>query len=72
MLTSVARAIVLQKLKGGPMRWTPLVKSILQESPSPWKAQTIIEWLLKHGYIERPEKGLYRITEKGLRFLETL
>jgi len=33
---------------------------------------TALEWLLKHGYIERPERGLYRITEKGLRFLETL
>jgi CTP-dependent riboflavin kinase len=31
-----------------------------------------LEWLLKHGYIERQERGIYRITEKGLRFLETL
>jgi len=61
---------VIQKLKVDAMRWMPLVESILQESR--WKAQTIIEWLSKHGYIERPERVLYCITEKGLRFLETL
>jgi len=67
----VAR-IVLENLRDGPMRWTPLIKSIVQESHSPWKAQTILEWLLRQGYIERPERGLYFITEKGQRFLETL
>jgi len=52
--------------------WTPLVNATIEESPSPWKAQTILEWLLKHDCIERPERGLYRITEKGLQFLKTL
>jgi len=67
----VAR-VVLEKLREGPMRWTPLVKAVLQESPSPWKARSILNWLLRHGYIERPKRGLYRITDKGLQFLETL
>ena len=67
----VARSILL-KLRDEPMRWTPLTTAVLQESPSPWKAQTIIGWLLKHGYVERPERGIYSITEKGLQFLETL
>ena len=64
--------IVLEKLKEGSMRWTPLTKFIIQKSPSPWKAQTIIKWLLSHDYIERPERGIYKITEKGRHFLETL
>lgn len=67
----VAR-ITLQKLSEGPMRWTPLVKAIVKESPSPWKVQSILEWLLSHGYLERPERGLYRITKKGLNLLQTL
>jgi len=54
------------------MRWTPLVKATIEKSPSPWKVQTILEWLLQHGYIERPERGLYRITDKGIQFLKTL
>lgn len=68
---SVAR-FVLQRLRDGPMRWTPLTKAILREPSTPWKAQSILEWLLRRGYVERPERGVYRITEKGMRFLETL
>lgn len=64
--------IVLRMLRDGPMRWTPLTKAILRESSTPWKAQSILDWLLRRGYVERPERGVYRITEKGLRFLETL
>ena len=64
--------IVLEKLREGPMRWTPLTKAVIQESTSPWKAQNLLEWLLRHDYVERPERGLYRITEKGRHLLKTL
>jgi len=64
--------IVLELLSKGDMRWTPLTKAVLKESPTPWKAQSILRWLLDHRYIERPDRGLYRITEKGLEFLRTL
>ena len=67
----VAR-IVLKLLSEGDMRWTSLTKNVLRESPTPWKAQSILRWLLEHGYVERPERGLYRITNKGLEFLRTL
>ena len=49
----------------------PLVKTVIHESPSLWKAQAIIEWLLKHGFIERPERGVYNITEKGRTLLKS-
>jgi len=64
--------IALDRLKLGPMRWTPLLKIVVKESPSPWKAQVIIKWLLENGYIERPERGVYSITEKGRAFLKSL
>jgi predicted transcriptional regulator len=64
--------IVLELLSRGDMHWTPLTKAVLMESPTPWKVQSILRWLLDHGYIERPERGLYRITLKGLEFLRTL
>ena len=67
-----AAKIVLEKLKYGPVRWTPLVKTVVRESPSPWKAQKILEWLLKHDYIERPERGTYNITEKGRNLLNSI
>ena len=64
--------IMLEKLEEGPMRWTPLMKAVVKESPSPWKAQVIIEWLLSNGYISRPERGIYEITKKGTSFLRSL
>lgn len=68
---SAART-VLGMLRDGPMRWTPLTKAILRKSSTPWKSQSILDWLRARGYVDRPERGLYRITEKGLRFLDTL
>jgi predicted transcriptional regulator len=65
-------SIVLKLLREEDIRWTSLTKAVLKESPTPWKVQSILRWLLDHGYLERPERGLYRITEKGLEFLRTL
>lgn len=64
--------IVLDRLKDGPMRWTPLTKIVVKKSPSPWEAQVIIRWLLENGYIERPERGMYSITEKGRALLKSI
>jgi predicted transcriptional regulator len=62
--------MMLERLSEGPMRWTPLMKMVVKESPSPWKAQVIIKWLLSNGYISRPERGVYQITKKGCKFLK--
>jgi len=64
--------IALDRLQEGPMRWTQLTKIVVKESPSPWKAQVIIKWLLENGYVERPEKGVYNITEKGRTLLKSI
>ncbi|HUS78065.1 MAG TPA: hypothetical protein VM050_05330 [Patescibacteria group bacterium] len=64
--------IILEKLSEDPMRWTPLLKMVVKESPSPWKAQVIIKWLFSNGYISRPERGVYQITEKGRKLLEAM
>jgi len=39
---------------------------------TPWVVQSTLYWLLREGYIERPDRGLYRITEKGKIFLDVL
>jgi len=64
--------IVLDKLTDGPIRWTQLTKIVVNKSPSPWQAQVIIRWLLEKGYIERLERGLYAITEKGRALLKSI
>jgi predicted transcriptional regulator len=62
----------LDRLRDGPIRWTPLTKIVVEKSPSPWEAQVIIRWLLKNGYIKRPERGVYSITEKGRALLKSI
>ena len=64
--------MVLKLLSRGEMHCTSLTKAVLKESPTPWKVQSILRWLLDYGYLERLERGLYHITEKGLDFLRTL
>ena len=64
--------MMLDKLSEGPMRWTPLMKVVVKESPSPWKAKVVITWLLANEYISRPERGVYQITEKGCKFLKAI
>ena len=64
--------IMLEMLEKGPMRWTLLMKMVVKESPSPWKVQVTITWLLDNGYIERPERGVYSITKKGIALLNAI
>ena len=63
---------MLEKLEEGLIRWTPLMKAVVKESSSPWKAQVIIKWLLTRGYISRPERGVHQITEKGRELLRAI
>ena len=64
--------IILEKLSEGPMRWTPLMKVVVKESPSQWKAQVILKWLLEKEYVIRQERGVYQITENGRELLKTI
>ena len=64
--------IILRRLAHDEERWTPLMKAVLKDSPTPWRAQSILTWLLSHGYVERPHRGVYSITNKGRKLLETM
>ena len=64
-------SIILKTLTKGSMNWTPLTRLILKWS-TPWKAHSTLEWLVRGGFIERPERGVYVITEKGRRLLEVI
>ena len=44
--------IALSRLRDEHMRWTLLMKIVVKASPSPWRAQVIIRWLLDNGYID--------------------
>ena len=62
---------ILGALEREPSRWTPLTKLVLKRS-TPWRVQATLEWLRKERYVERPERGVYRITERGHILLRAL
>lgn len=62
---------ILKCLGTEPCRWTPLMKGVLKTS-TPWVAQSTLDWLRVEGFIERPCRGLYRLTEKGRTLLDAL
>ena len=64
--------IILRNLGDGPMRWTPLRKATLGDSGTPSTFRNVLDWLLRCGYIDRPEQGLYAMTERDRMFLRVL
>ena len=69
------RKIILSLVKKGPIHWTDLKKKILGSchpfaTDSTFAAQ--MRYLLRNGHIERVERGTYRITDKGKKYLEIL
>jgi len=69
VMTQIAR--LLQYLKQrGEARWRDLYPSTLIAGDLLWRE--CLTWLLKYEYIEKPEPGLYRITQRGRELLESL
>jgi len=64
--------IILDVLSKKPMRRTHLMKEVLKRSPSPSTFNHVLKWLLEDGYIENPERGIYRITDRGRSLLKAL
>lgn len=48
-----------------------MMRKVLETS-TPWVAQSTLDWLLREEYVERPSRGLYRLTEKGRLLLDVL
>jgi len=65
-------AVILTLLSRQPLRWILLHREALAGGVSPSAFRRTLRWLIKHRYVERPERGLYRITERGRGLLENL
>jgi len=64
--------IILSKLSKGKYKWSDLLKLVLAESPSYSKFNNTLKFLVRNGYVERVSRGVYEITEKGLKFMEAI
>ena len=69
------RKIILSMVKRGHIHWTDLKKKVLGTchpftTDTPFAHQ--MRYLLQKGYIERVSRGIYRVTEKGEKYLEIL
>ena len=63
--------VLLGALRRGGMRWTPLVR-VGYRASTPWRVHSMIYWLVGLGYVDRPRRGVYEVTEKGRALLEAL
>ena len=65
-------AAITGNLKDEPRRWTELLELTLRDRGTPETFRSILYFLMEHNYVERPKRGVYQITEKGLRYLNLL
>ena len=64
--------VILTALKRGDVRWTVLEKKVLTTCHSlatRTRFDNRLRYLLKKEYIERVSRGIYRITEKGEKYM---
>ena len=64
--------MILQQLMVRSQTWTELEKATVKASPTFSSFRSTLIWLLKNGYIERPSRGVYEITDRGRIFLKAL
>lgn len=65
-------SVILSLLNSESRRWTALYMEAVAEGVSPSAFRNILRWLLRHGYVERPKRGIYRATGRGRKLLEAL
>ena len=62
----------LTEQPGGEARWRELHDSYQTHLAGESLWRRVFEWLLHYGYLEKPRRGLYRITQRGRELLEAL
>jgi DNA-binding HxlR family transcriptional regulator len=66
---------ILNTLRNGDMRWTALEKKVLTTCHSlatRTRFDNRLRYLLNKEYVERVSRGVYRITEKGTKYMEVI
>ena len=67
--------VILGALKRGDLRWTALEKKVLTTCHSlatRTRFDNRLRYLLQKEYVERVSRGVYRITEKGTKYMEVI
>jgi len=66
---------ILEMLSRGHVHWADLEKKVLatcQPFVTSPRFDRRLRYLLKKGYVERVSRGVYRITEKGKKYMEII
>jgi len=67
--------LILSRLEQQPLRWTPLLKALIQVCGSPPKLYYILKFLEQNGFVCRVPicgKSHWSITERGKELLRAL
>jgi len=66
---------ILSMLRKGHVHWSDLEKTVIATC-HPWSTRSRFDnrlrYLLKKGYLERVNRGIYRITESGEKYMEII
>lgn len=67
--------VILSALKRGDVRWTALEKKVLTTChclATRTRFDNRLRYLLQKEYVERVSRGVYRVTEKGAKYMEVI
>lgn len=67
--------VILGALRKGDVRWTALEKKVLTACHSlatRTRFDNRLRYLLQKEYVERVSRGVYRVTEKGTKYMEVI
>ena len=64
--------VALELVKDKPVRFTELLAQLTKVTGSGSRSYSIILLSLKLGYLDKPNRGVYRITGQGIKMLEAM
>jgi len=67
--------LILKKLEQQPLRWTPLLKTMIQVCGSPPRLYYVLKFLEQKGFVQRVAikgKSHWSITDRGKELLKVL
>ena len=64
--------VALESIEGKPLRFTELMARLTTVTGSASRSENIISLSYKLGYMDKPKRGVYRITGQGINMLNGL
>lgn len=68
----LAKIVLKEAQKGGQIHYSVLMKRTILQCGTDATFKSILNFLLKNGYLIRVSRGIYEITFEGIKLLEAM